>query len=164
MKEYIISLITAALIAALIGVLTPNGEGGGLSRHMRLLTALFLLCVIIAPLGGILSSLEDMLDGKAPFPEIGEGAVEDYREQFAQALSSASKPYFASLLVDAIKQEFSIPDGEVRCAIRWNDTEDTPTPERISIILSGSAIWKDPASIEAFVRERIGCECVTAIE
>ncbi len=164
MKEYIVSLITAALVAALIGILSPDGEGGGLAKHMRLLTSLFLLCVIIAPVGEMIGSFDDLLEGTDPFPEIDGSTAEDYQTQLEEALASAAKPYFASLLIEAIEREFSIPTGEVRCAIRWSEDAGNAFPERISIILSGSAIWKDPSGIENFVRERIGCECVTAIE
>ena len=160
MKEYIVSLITAALVAALIGVLSPEGEGGGLSRHMRLLCTLFLLCVIVAPLGGALGTLSDALGDTLAPPDANGGSAEDYQAQLDEALSSAAKPYFAELLIKSIEKEFSIPTGEVRCAIRWGEE----SPERISIILSGSAIWQDPAPIEQFVRETIGCECVSAIE
>lgn len=164
MKEYIVSLFAAALVAALIGVLSPEGEGGGISKHMRLLTALFLLCVIVAPIGGLIGTLEGVLDGTESLPGVEGDAEEGYREELENALSSAAKPYFANLLIEAVKKEFSIPDGEVRCAIRWRDGEGSATPERISIILSGSSIWRDPSEIEKFVRERVGCECVTAIE
>lgn len=164
MKEYIVSLFAAALVAALIGVLSPEGEGGGISKHMRLLTALFLLCVIVAPIGGLIGTLEGMLDGTESLPGLEGDAEEGYREEMENALSSAAKPYFANLLIEAVKKEFSIPDGEVRCSIRWRDGESGATPDRISIILSGSSIWKDPSGIEKFVRERVGCECVTAIE
>jgi len=163
MKEYIVSLIVAALVAALVTALSPEGEGGGLSRHLRLLCTLFLLCVIVAPLGGVLGTLSDALGGTLTPPEAG-GDTEDYQSQLDQALSDAAKPYFANLLIEAIEKEFAIPTGEVRCAIRWREGESGATPERISIILSGSAIWKDPSPIEKFVRDRVGCECVSAIE
>lgn len=164
MKEYVISLLTAALVAALIGVLAPLGEGGGLSRHLRLLTSLFLIIVIILPLGDALGAIEGVLDGGLSLPEIDGSSEEEYRKELDEALASSSKTYFAALLIEKLEEEFSIPTGEVRCAIRWSEDEKEARPERISVILSGSAIWKDPAGIEAFVREQVGCECVTAIE
>ena len=164
MKEYVISLLSAALVAALIGVLAPTGEGGGLSRHLRLLTSLFLITVIILPLGDAMGTIEGFLDGSVTLPEIGGSTEEDYRKELDEALASSSKAYFATLLIEKLEEEFTIPEGEVRCAIRWSEDAGEARPERISVILSGSAIWKDPASIEAFVRDLVGCECVTAIE
>ena len=161
MKEYIISLITAALLASLIGLLSPQSEGGGLSRHLRLLTSLFLLCVLLSPAVELLLSLKnDTLDGVLP-----DGAPpqkEEYQQSLDEALSSATGTYLAALLTDALETEFSIPEGEVRCSVTLR--ADNTHPEKIRVILSGSAIWKDPERIEAFVTERIGCECVTAIE
>lgn len=164
MKEYVISLLAAALVAALIGVLAPAGEGGGLSRHLRLLTSLFLITVIILPLKDTLGAVEGILDGSPTLPELDGSAEEEYRKELDEALASSSKAYFASLLTEKLEEEFSIPEGEVRCAIRWSEDEKEARPERISVILSGSAIWEDPAKIEAFVQEQVGCECVTAIE
>ena len=45
MKTYLLSLLTASLIAAMVGILAPEGERGGLAKHLRLLTSLFLVCV-----------------------------------------------------------------------------------------------------------------------
>ena len=162
MKEYIISLITAALLASLIGLLSPQGEGGGLSRHLRLLTSLFLLCVLLSPAIDFLLSLKDAALGDALFPEGDASQKEEYEQSLDEALSSATGTYLATLLTDALEAEFSIPEGEVRCSVTLS--EDGSRPTRIRVILSGSAIWKDPEGIEAFVTERVGCECVTAIE
>ena len=164
MKEYIISLMTASFVVAMIGILAPQGEGGGIAGHLRLLSALFLVTVIIAPVGELLPVLgelrEELQTEHTPQDSVGDG----YRDQLNGSVTSAAKPYFASLLIDTLEKEFSIPKGEVRCAIRWCEENDSVYPEQITVILSGSSIWRDPAPIEDFVRDRIGCACVSAIE
>lgn len=165
MGAYLISLLCAACVAALIGILSPDGEGGGIARHMRLLIALVLLCVLIAPMRDALDALIRFTNGDYTLPEAdGGGTEEGYQQQMQAALTEASKTYVAQLLTQMLEREFSITPGAVRCAVRWSDSSQTLSPERITVILSQDAIWKDPAPIEDFVTALLGCECVTAVE
>lgn len=78
-------------------------------------------------------------------------------------MESASRSYFAQSLTQMLEQRFSIPAGEIRCTVRWQQDEEL-RPDRVTLVLSGSAIWKNPAEMEEFVTGLLGCECVTAIE
>ena len=80
-----------------------------------------------------------------------------------QAMESASRTYFARTLTELIGEQFALAEGSVRCEIEWEADNET-VPKKITVILSGSAIWRDPEKIESFVEDLIGCECVTAIE
>ena len=155
MKEYLLSVLSAALVIALVGMLTPNGASGSL----KLISALFLLLAIAAPLPKLLTSIPDQIENLFQ----SNGGEEDFHQQADLTLENASKAYLAQSLTQLLEQKFSIPTGEVRCTIRWADG-DQAKPERVTVILSGSAIWKNPNQIEATVAELLGCECVTAIE
>ena len=50
------------------------------------------------------------------------------------------------------------------CAVLWEEEDGIAAPARVTVILSGGSIWKDPNAIEATVSALLGCECVTAIE
>ena len=63
MKAYLLTLVSAALVAALVNILTPSGERGGIAAHQRLITSLFLVCVLIAPLEGAIKALRGLADG-----------------------------------------------------------------------------------------------------
>ncbi len=158
MKTYLLSVLAAALIISLIGILAPNGA----QSSLKLITSLFFLCVIAAPLPNWLENLPDRIDELVTAPD-GGSAEDDYRQQANEALDGASKTYLAQALTQYLEQKFSIPQGEVRCQILWSE-EESATPEKVTVILSGTAIWKNPDSIEAAVTELLGCECVTAIE
>ena len=164
MGTYLISLIAAALVASLVGILTPEGERGGIARHMRLLIALVLLCTLIAPIKETITSLMDFAGGESPLPEIGDVGEEDYQKELEEAMSISSKTYLIQLLTQALEREFSITSGEVRCAVRWSDGGSEARPTLVTVILSGRAIWCDPTPIEQYVTSLFGCECVTAIE
>ena len=164
METYLLSLLTAACMSALIGILTPDGTGGGIARHMRLLISLVLLCLLIAPIRDALSFFKDFASGDLTPPHTDVTDKSDYQTQMEDALNSSSKLYFIQLLTEMLENGFSIENGDVRCAVRWSESTETLSPTRITVILSGRAIWKDPAPIEDFVTSLLGCECVTAIE
>ena len=164
MEAYLIAILSAASVAALIGILTPEGAGGGIARHMRLLISLVLICILISPLRSAIDILSELASGDFTVPSIDSTEKNDYQTQMEEALNASSKVYFIQMLTELLEREFSIETGSVRCAVRWNDNEPELSPIRITVILSGDAIWKDPAPMEAFVTSLLGCECVAAIE
>lgn len=164
MKQYLLTLIAAALLAALVGILSPDGERGGIAKHMRLLISLFLVCVLIAPLRGVIINLQDLINGDFSLPELGLENEDDYRQQMENALDDASVNYFCDMLTQSIESQFSISPGDVRCRVDWQREGERLSPTRVTVILSGKAIWQDPKPIQAYVSELLGCECITAIE
>lgn len=164
MKEYLLTLVAAALIAALIGILSPDGERGGIAKHLKLLTSLFLICVLISPLHSVLTGLKDLANGNLSLPNFGTDTEDDYRQQMDEALDGATESYFSDMLTQTLESQFSIATGDVACRVEWVREGETHKPLRVTVILSGKAIWKDPKPIEDFVSELLGCECRTAIE
>ncbi len=159
MTAYLLSLFSAAMAVALVGLLAPGSSG----RALKLACGLFLICVIALPLPSWLGDLRDSL-GEITAQDPANGTGTDYEEQLQEALDSASRSYFAAMLTQMLEDRFSIPQGELRCAILWEESEEMLRPQRVTLILSGSAVWKDPAEMEEFVSGLLGCECVSAIE
>lgn len=163
MKEYLLSIIAAALFAAMLGILTPFGKGTALSAHMRLILAIFLLCILLSPLKNAVTGAVDWFSGGFEEQLPQETDKEEYQKELEDAINSSSRTYLTSLLIDRLESEFAIKSGEVRCAIRW-EGDTGARPRRVSVILSGDAVWKDPSKIEKYVEQLLGCECVSAIE
>ncbi len=161
MGTYIISLLSAALAIAIIGNLTPEG---GISKHIRLLSSLFLICVLIAPASKMIEALRAIANGSFELDRFEESSESDIRDQMQAGLDESSKKYFLDSLTQMLEVEFSIEQGDIRCKATWAERDKEIVPERITVLLSGSAIWKDPIKIETFVTELLGCECITAIE
>ena len=163
MKAYLLSLVSAALVAALVNILTPNGERGGIAAHQKLITSLFLVCVLIAPAESAIKAIRSLADGDlSELLPIDSPSQKDYEEQMNDALNASSERYFTQMLTQTVCEAFAIPTDEIRCTVSWDKTENTPT--RVTVILSGASIWKDPHAIARFVKELLGCECITAIE
>jgi hypothetical protein len=164
MKEYILTLIAAALSASLIGILSPDGERGGIARHMRLLIALFMAITLISPIRSLLSGIRDWTVGSGSLPPSVESLPIDPDKTLSEALQNASEAYFTDMLTQAIETKFAIGVGDVRCAVAWQAKDGTLAPKKVTVLLSGHAVWKNPEEIEAFVHGLLGCECAIAIE
>lgn len=160
MKTYFLSLIGASLCVALISILAPNGT---LGKYVRLLTSLFLICVIISPLDGAIDGMRELINGTLTFPDSNQQIEEEAREEWQSMLDSSSKTYFLQSLRQLLEAEFSISPGEIDCSALWEEKNGAVKPRRIHILLSGSAIWKDPKAIEHFIGDLLGCECIIAV-
>ena len=163
MKVYLLSVLTTSLIASLVGILTPEGERGGIAKHVKLLLSLLLICALIAPLKGAVQWLRELGEGEIRIPAI-EDSEHEYQSQMQEALDGASETYFIQMLTQAIASEFSISTDQMRCSARWEQAESGLAPTSVTVILSGAAIWKNPHAIEAYVVDLLGCACEVAIE
>lgn len=160
MKSYLYALLLVSLAAALAGILSPEGEKGGILKHVRLLSSLLLICVLILPLKSGISYLFALQNGEIPLPDWVDSNEDERQEELQEHLDLVSKEYFTQSLTARLESEFSIATGEVRCMLKWNEN----TPVLVTVVLSGKAIWKDPEAIESFVTALVGCDCQTAIE
>lgn len=157
MEGYSLSILAASAVGALIGLLSPSG---GVSKYLRLTVSLFLLCALLSPLPSL---LKDLANGEFPHLPDREEQAEDYRDALDQALDEASKDYFVTMLTRAISEECDLDAETVRCTVLWQESEKL-LPRRVTVILSGGSIWKDPAPIKDYVISLLDCECAVAIE
>ena len=159
MRAYLLSFVTAALCIAVAGVLTPSG---GIGKYVRVLCALFLITVIASPLGGLFDGLRALVNGDWRLPTWEEES--DPSQSLQDTLNEASKSYFSESLTHLLEEEFSIKQGEIECRTVWSTDAEQITPKSIRLLLSGSAVWKDPKAIEAYVVDLLQCECIIAIK
>ena len=162
-KAYTISIFATALLITVVDILAPTGNGGGLARHLRLVTSLVLVCILISPTVALVEKLGELANGEW---ELGDNSQtqEGYNEQMQHALDNASKEYFEEMLTQTLCEQFDITEGDIRTHVEWvGDTTDL-RPQKVTVILSGKAIWKNPAKIEEYVSSLLECECASAIE
>ena len=160
MNAYLLSLLGAALVAALIGVFAPSENAAGSGKALRLLTILVLFCVIAAPLPDLITNRKNL-----PFlsPEAAEQTY-DFELRSKTSLDAASRAYFVRALTAHLKEKFGVAQGEIACAVTWEETDDEAKPASVTLILSGSAKWKNPHEMEAYVSELLGCPCNSTID
>ena len=160
MKTYLLSLLGAAFLAAAIGILSPDGTNGGIGKHIRLLSALVLVCVIAVPLPRAISELRERL---SDLTENTSDMEESFDARSRDALDNASRAYFANALTTHLAEKFALRQDELRCAILWEETDGEVRPAAVTLILTGSARWHDPHELEQYLTDLLGCPCDTAI-
>ena len=162
-KVYMLSIFATALLITVVDILAPTNNGGGLSKYLKLVTSLVFVCILISPTVSLAQHLRDFANGNWEF-EI-EGDVEDhYFAELQDALDNASKDYFEGMLKQTLCKEFDIAEDDLRVRVDWDGLGEELRPQKVTVILSGKAIWKNPAKIEGYVSSLLGCACVSAIE
>ena len=159
-KTYLLSIFATALLITVVDILAP---GGGLSKHLKLVTSLVFICILISPSLAFAERLKDFANGDWEFAIEGD-MEEHYSSELQNALDDASKEYFENMLELTLCKEFDIAAENLRVAVEWIGDAENLRPQKVNVILSGKAIWKNPAKIEEYVTSLLGCTCVSAIE
>lgn len=159
MKVYILSVVTVSIVASALVLLAPEGKGGSVSKHLRLLTSLCILAVISDPLisfsKSILSSspkdmthlLTDGLD------QIDSEAV------FFESISEFSASQLNERLKALICERFSVDSDDIFITSSYTATDEGVLFSSVTVKLSGIAIFKNPRDIESFVTALTGLPC-----
>ena len=164
MEAYIISLLSTSLAIALVSILTPEGTAGGIAKHVRLLSSLLLLSILTVPIGNCIKELQKIANGDFSILGMEIPNENDVQNDLQATLDETSKRYVLQSLTQRLEEEFAIDTGDIRCVAVWENQDQKAVPIRVTVLLSGSAIWKDPKPIEAFVSNLLGCDCITALE
>jgi hypothetical protein len=160
-KVYILSIFATAILITVVDILAPSGCG--LSKHLKLITSLVLVCILISPTVSLAQKLKEFSNGDWEF-EITGDTDNQYAEEMQNALDSASLEYFEGMLKQTICKQFDIVEDDLRLHIEWAGEGLKMHPKKVTVILSGKAIWKNPAKIEEFVSSLLDCDCTSAIE
>ncbi len=160
-KAYILSIFATALLITVADILAPSS--GGATKHLKLVSSLVFICVLISPTVSLAQKLQDFANGNWEF-ELEEDVEDHYSSELQNALDDASFAYFEGMLKQTLCQEFAIAEDDLRVRVEWAGTGTEMRPKKVTVILSGKAIWKDPAKIEGYVTSLLDCDCVSAIE
>ena len=156
MKEYILSILAASTVGSLILILSPEGEGGGIKKHISLIVGLATILVIISPIKRAIEAIREIdIDGI-------NGSMhgsEEYESIFYDALEKTEISNLKSGIKTELKSKFGIDESE--CSVEI--TLEGGKLSRVLIRLYGSAIWRDSGEIEEHFYKLLGCEIVTAI-
>jgi hypothetical protein len=162
-KSYVISIACVAIICSISSLLSPEGEGGGLGKHVRLVAALVLTVVCISPAVSLIEAILE-LDLSASFSEHITDDSGRYEEIFHDSLDLSEERVLREGIADILCGQFEIDGDECDISFEISEGEDGRKLERIFILLRGSAIWKDTGEIERMLGEMFACEIITAIE
>ena len=160
MKSYIISVILTAVGAFVAVKLSPDGRGGTFSPYVRLISSLALICVMISPITSLLScdveaSVEDIMS-KIELESYGF-----YESGMTVSLSKINASTLSNVLSEKICEKFDLERDNVSVEVKYTVTPEKTEYNKILVLLSGKAIFKNPREIENFVYEicNISCDC-----
>ena len=165
MRAYIYSVVCMAAMGGIVLAVSPEGVKSGIKKHMRLICSVCILCVMISPLIELISGIKDIGGGLQGISD--DGGLQDFYESIYEDSSGEG---IVEAVGDAVKSQlyesFAIDYSDIRVEVELaeGNGDRFREPKKITVILSGMAIFNDPRPIEKLIRERFGCECACAIE
>lgn len=163
MKSYVITIICIGVIGSIITLLAPEGEGGGLGKHVRLAVGCAVILTCISPLGELIRGFSE-LDLGGLVPEVNEGEMEEYESIFGDSYAAAELSSLKEGIGAMLEERYGIARSECKVeVIASQNGTGSLMLKRIFITLYGSAIWQDTGEIERYFGGLFDCEIVTAI-
>lgn len=163
MKQYVFTVMAVSVIGAIITMLVPQGERGGLSSHVRLSVGLVLILVCLSPFINLVKGLRE-IDLSDIIGGYEESNKDDYESIFRESYSAAEIENLKSGIKSILKEKFEISEDECRVSVISEQNEDGQRRlRRIFINLYGRAILKNTDEIEEYLSSLFGCETVTAV-
>lgn len=158
MKGYIVSVMCISIIGSIASMLAPDGEGGGLGKHIRLIFGICVVMVCINPIKDIVIYINELDLGAVV--ETPEQDSDRYGEIFDGAYGAAEVENLKNGIVQILSDRFGIDSAECEVAVVLTDGRGL---SRIVITLYGSAVWKNTNEIEDYLGEIFKCEIVSVI-
>lgn len=162
MQAYLMQILTMSLLCGLIEQLSPAGEREGLRRAVRLVTAICLLCLMVAPLrqaGACLTSF----DLGAWARERESEAQEEYEGLMEEKLGAVSQERLRVELLTMLEEQFEIGTEDCTLTVVFDESAETTTVREVWISLHGKAVLRDPRTVEAAVEAVLGCPCTVSV-
>ena len=166
MRGYVIGLFSLAVCCALVELFSPEGEGGGISQHIKMLSGVCLLLVLWTPLTALFRGGGDLPGRLSSAIENWLGAGEESWEDFSQIWQGEQERLDLMYASETIKQllvdRFEISDEDITVQVETDETG-----ERISLVrvaLKGRAIWLDTHKMQSYITEMLQCESTIYLE
>lgn len=166
MSSYVLTLLSAALAAAVIELLSPKGEGGKLAAHVRMIAGLFLLAAFLNPLRAGLGLLRDAVNGDLTArleSMLPQGDTDSYEAAFGDTLTAVSRAEVEAFARSALQTEFGIPPENCAVSAVCTYEEELLTLSELRISLHGSHALVNPHPIEAYFTEQLKCPCYVTV-
>ncbi len=159
MRAYVTTLAALALLGAVMGMLSPEGD---IKKYVRLVSALCLLVALASPVISFVTALAegDWLNGE----ELGfSEQTADYENVFEEALRNGSASVASDALTAELIQRFDLPDGSLSARVVLADGDECSL-SLVRVTLRAEAIFADPAAIIEYVNESLHCPCEVVYE
>ena len=157
MKEYFLAILAIAVIGGIIISLSPDGAS---AKYIRLLCGICTVGCIVIPIVSY-AAQSNILDENWLLIFDSDQYVDQYDEIYNSALVDAEISNADYLLKNKIIQEFVIKDEDFDVHIKINEESVEKYIECVELRIYAQGIEIDPHSIEKYVKNLLGCECIT---
>ncbi len=165
MSGYVYSIVCIAAAGGIVCIISPDSA---IKKHLKLVCALCLLCVMIAPISNFINNIRDFFDtdGSQIFGETDEGVRDTYESIYDRYLEGGYSDNIGETVKDILYEKTGISKENCRVNVQFSDKngDGVREPSKITVILSGSDIFRDPEQINALIAGIFGCECECAID
>ena len=169
MREYVLSIVCFSIAAGVAMIISPEGTRGGLKKHMRLISSLCIVCILINPLAEVIDTIgafdADEINGFFGADVEGE-LYEKYEEIYHNYLDGGYGENIGAAVKDSLYERFGIERENCRVLTEFRDRDGDGVrePSKITVVLSGGAKFKEPDSIKNFISGLFECDAAVAIE
>jgi len=158
--EYFMSVVVASVIAAIVGMIYPD-EKGGVKSALEYCLSLFLLCVIIAPIGSMIAKAKENTDEYSLDYELTDIDLSVDSAIYA-SLAQAVEKEIGEKLQRVICSSIEVDEDDI-CVIAEVHTDgENVIIKKVTVWLYGKAMWSNPRTILGVVSEYTDAECIIA--
>jgi hypothetical protein len=155
-REYIFSVIGAALIVTAVSLFLPEG---GISKYVRLLASFCALCTIVSPAFGLASGLD--IFSLVDLITEDDSAMLDAEKKYYDILTELQKEELEIALSELVCEKFGIKKDDIKINVDAREKDGVFCAERVRVGLFFGAVIKNPYDIENYVESLVGCDCDT---
>lgn len=157
MREYLLNVIGAALIVGVIGILVP---ADGLKKYVVFIGSLCILGILLSPLNALSDFLGEL--GTDRLYGIADSLYDEkkYDEKYREYMSGIGCEAVADEICRLLCENFSISDSECHVGVTFSGEGEEVALGRVTVILSGRSVFRDPYEIEDYLSRLLGCEVV----
>ena len=156
--EYFVSVASASVITALVGMLFAEDKTA-FGKLLHTVCSLFLLCVIVSPLSGVISRAREDFDWDEDLTLPDENAA--FQESaILSALAQASGESIESYLCEYLAEAAELDVNDIKVSAQVSTEGGEVVLERVVVYLYSSARWSDPRVLEEAVSVLTDAECI----
>lgn len=158
MKNYLYSLILTAIGGGVAFVLAPEGEKNGLKERVGFVVSLFLILTLISPVMKTVKMIEN-LNISSVQSGVSSFSENTYESVFSETLTSVTENTVTDATAVLLTDEFGINKKNNKVSVQIAYDNEIPKIEKITVILSGSGLIRNPRTIEKRISEYFSCDC-----
>ena len=162
MKSYLVTIIIVSVGMSLFEMLAPIHNG--LERYIRSISLLVILVFSIYPIIDLIKDIDLSALDELKEQIIIDQSSENYQEILSQYLNSYSIDKLKDTVKETLDKKFNIPYNECEIKVNTEISDGQIILTKVTVLLMGGSIFKNPYNIENYLKELLGCESIVLIK